>query len=442
MAIFLAPREFGMIAMLQVFIGVAQTCADSGMSQALIRRPRRAPEEDATALYINVAAGLVCYLLLWLVAPWVARFYDEPLFVDIIRLLSLAVPVNSLCVVQTARLSIAMDFRQLFRVSGIAVVCSGILGITLACCGMGVWALVWQQLSMWTLRALLLWCLSPRFPSWHFNKKVARSLYGFSWKVMASGILNTVWENIYSVIIGKCFTPRLTGLFWRASTFSTLPASTASSVIGRVAYPLMGRVQSSPLRLKVVFFRMMGMSAWIIFPCMMLMSTLAGPLFATLFNEQWAPAVPMFRVLCLSAMFYPIHSLNLQMLYAVGRSDLFLKLEIIKKILIVGILCIAVPYGVQAICEGILAFSLLSLPINMWYSRRYAHAGIVGQLLSLLPVVVLSILVALAAYAVSTIFSTPVIALSLGLLSGVCLYILASHLLSLPWWHRLRHLKI
>lgn len=442
MAAFLAPREFGMVAMLQVFVALAQICVESGMTQALVRLPERSRVVDSTAFVLNLLIGGGSYLVLWLIAPWVARFYSQPELTGVMRVICLAVPVNALCVVQTARLIAAMNFRMLFKVSFLATLLSGVLGICLACCGVGVWALVWQQVCSWSLRALLLWCLTGERPGWRFSKRVVRSLFGFSWKVMASAILDTIWSNIYSVLIGKIFTPRLTGLFWRADSFSRLPATVASGVVTRVSYPVMGRLQGYPSRMNVLFMRVLGMSVWLISPCMLLMSALAEPLFRTFFNSQWLSAVPMFRVLCVAMLFYPVHALNLQILNAEGFSNLFLRLEIIKKLITVGILCVTVPLGVEAICWGVLADSLIGLPVNMWYTGRFARANMLSQVRLMLPVLILAGFATLVAYLVSICFQHPVLSLLSGIICGIGTYMLISSLLSLPWWHRIKHFRI
>ncbi len=442
MARFLAPKEFGLVAMLQVFIAIACICVDSGMTQALVRRPERRPQEESTALLLNVSVGLAAYVLLFAAAPWVARFYGEPELCPLMQVICLAVPLNALCVVQTARLTSDMRFDLLFKVSASAVLISGALGLALARMGCGVWALAWQQVSMWGIRSMLLWIVSPWKSGWVFSRTEARGLLGFSWKLMGASLLDTLWTNIYPVLIGKFFTPRITGLFWRANSFALLPASTATGVVHRVAYPLLSRAGNSAPRRKILFLRVLGMSAWVIFPIMAILAALSGSIFEALFNEQWQSAAPLFRIICLATMLYPVHALNLMLLNVVGRSDLFLRLEVIKKFLTVAILCVTVPMGVQAICLGMLANSLIALPINMWYSGRYAASGITLQFRFLFPTLCLTLLGALAAAGASALVSNAWLSILLGLCAGLGIYILGSALARMPWLRRLASFKI
>jgi len=442
MAAFVAPREFGLIAMLQVFMAVAQVITEAGLTQALVRLPHRTPLIESTASWLNVMIALPSYALLWCMAPWVAHFYAEPVIIPLMRMVSVTVVMASLCVVHTARLTAALDFRRLFRVTGISVVISGIVGIVLAISGYGVWAIAWQQVTLWGIRVLLLRIFIPKVSMRRFSLSEARSLLSFSWKLTFSGVLDAIWTNMYSAVVGRSFTPRAAGLFWRAQSFAHLPAGIATSVVARVAYPLMSRAAGRPDRVGVLFARVLGMAGWVIFPLMALLCAVASPLFSLLFNPQWQPAVPLFRIICLAMMLYPVHSLNLCVLNVAGRSDIFLRLELIKKVMALIILCITVPIGVEAICLGMLANSLIALPLNAWYAGRYSRFPLSAQLKILTPSMLLAILAAAVAYVLVRCLCAPALSLPVAIAAFLLIYMYGSRLLRLPWPRRLAALKI
>lgn len=295
---------------------------------------------------------------------------------------------------------------------------------------------------MWGLRTLLLWIVCPWRSGWGFSLAEACGLLSFSWKLLGASLIDTVWTNIYTVLIGRFYTPSLTGLFWRANSFALLPASTATGVVHRVAYPLLSRVGDSPLRMKVMFLRVLGMSVWLIAPVMAIMAALSTQIFGVLFNEQWQGAAPLFRLICIATMLYPVHALNLMLLNVAGRSDLFLRLELIKKGMTIAMLCVTIPIGVEAVCLGILINSLLALPINLWYSDRYARFGFRPQMLFLFPMLGLTTISALSAAAVAALFPGNWLPLCIGICTGFGIYLVGTSLAGMPWFNRLRSFKI
>lgn len=443
MARFLPPSAFGLVALMQIFVAVARVFVDSGMTEALVRRPHRAPAADSTAFLLNVAAGVAAYILLWLLAVPVAAFYGDPELVPLMRVICIGVPLNALCVVQTARLTSSMRFDRLFKVTGSAVLISGGVGVAMAAGGFGVWALVWQQVSMWGTRAALLWLVAPGLEGLRFSRDEARSLTSFSWKVMASSMLDTIWSHLNLLVIGKVFTSSQTGLYWRAQSFAVLPASVATGVVTRVAMPMFSRVGGRPERLRVMFGRVLGLSAWVVFPVMALMCALAAPIFSLLFTPEWAPAVPMFRILCLAGMLYPVHALNLCVLNVEGRSDLFLRLEVIKKLLAVAMLCVTVPAGILAVCRGVLAVSVICLGVNAWYSGGYVKWTLRAQLRFLAPPFFAAWAAGASAWGMTLwMDGFPTLGFAAATLVGVTVYLLLSHILRMPWPARLKALKV
>lgn len=376
----LDPAVFGLVALLQIFIALGQLFAEAGMSQALIRLPSRTAAQEGTALCINLAAGVAVYALLWALAPAIAGFYGQSELTDITRLIGLCIPLNAACVVQTARLTSLMRFRTLAWMSVCAVCVSGVTGIVLALRGGGVMALVWQQIAMWGTRGVLLWTAGPAPGRLRVSAKAARELTWFSWKLLASGVIDTVWNNIYAPLVGRFFGVSATAMFWRAQTLAFYAPQAFGSVLARVSLPALSRIREEQTRATAAFSRLTSCSAWVMMPLSAMLIALAAPLFSWVLTDKWLPAAGLFQVLCLTAAFYPIHLLNCTALNVWGRSDLFLRLEILKKLIGLGALCVSLPFGVEALCWGMLCASTACLFLNMAFGRRNTRLGIRAQL--------------------------------------------------------------
>ena len=423
MARVLSPSDYGLVGMLAVFIAVAQSLVDSGFSQALIRKQGRTAEDESTVFYFNVVVGLLLYGILCLSAPLVARFYDTPELKPLMRVVCLSVVFNSLAVVQRARLTLNIDFKTQAKASLTAAVVSGIVGIWMARTGWGVWSIAAQQLVNLGVNTLLLWVFACWRPRWVYSWASFRELFSFGSKLMLSGLLDVLYRNIYLIVIGKAFSAKDLGYYTRAQQFSEFPSSCLTGILQRVTYPVLCKIQDDDARLANAYRRFLRVSAFLIFPLLVGVSAVAEPLVLVLLKEQWLFAATLLQIICFAMMWYPIHSINLNLLQVKGRSDLFLRLEVIKKIVGVAILCATLPFGLVAMCVGQIVSSVLCLAINTRYTGKLIQVGFVRQMKDLFPVLALSLAMWLVASGVQMLVEPEVLKLAVGVVAGAVFYV-------------------
>ena len=425
MARMLTPNDYGLVGMLAVFIAVSQSLVDSGFSQALIRKQDRTETDNSTVFYFNLVVGLILYGILFVSAPFIADFYNEPQLVAITRVIGLSILFNSLVVVQRALLTIKIDFKTQAKAALTAAISSGIIGIWMAATGYGVWSIVAQQLINLGVNVLLLWILSHWRPQWVYSWKSFHELFGFGSKLLASGLIETLYRNIYLIVIGKVFSATDLGYYTRAHQFTDFPSSNLTGIIQRVTYPVLCSIQNENVRLADVYRRFLRISAFVIFPLMMGLAAVAEPLVLTLLKEQWLFTATLLSIICFSMMWYPIHAINLNLLQVKGRSDLFLKLEIYKKIVGVVILCITIPLGLVAMCVGSFFSSMIALVINTHYTGKLIQVGFFRQMRDLIPTFLLSVSMGSVVYFTINIISIhPIVQLGIGIITGILYYIL------------------
>ena len=432
MARLLTPADYGLVGMLAIFLAVSQSLVDSGFSQALIRKQDRTETDNSTVFYFNIAVGLVLYGLLFLSAPLVAGFYRTPELEPVMRVLCLGVVFNSLAVVQRALLTVRIDFKTQAKASLSGAVLSGVAGIWMASSGCGVWAIVAQQLLNLGVNTLLLWVFSGWRPRRTYSWSSFRGLFSFGSKMLASGLLDVAYRNIYLIAIGRLFTATNLGYYTRAHQFAEFPSSNLTGILQRVTYPVLCEIQDDDARLAPAYRRFLRVSAFLIFPLMSGLAAVAEPLVLLLLKEQWLFAATLLQILCLAMMWYPVHAINLNLLQVKGRSDLFLRLEIIKKALGVGVLCVTVPLGLVPMCVGQIATSFLSLVINTYYTGRLIRVGFLRQMGDLLPTLLLSLGMGVAVYIAIQRLSSPGMQLCAGIPLGILLYLVAARLLRFP----------
>lgn len=424
----LSPSDFGIIAMITIFFAVAQSFVDSGFSNALVRKTDRREEDLSTCFYFNIAVGLAAYIVLFLIAPFVATFYNQPILSPIIRITGLEVVLNSLCVVQQALFTIKIDFKSQAKITLSATLISGIVGVILAYQGYGVWALVWQGVILALVRMGLLWLMSKWHPKTGFSKSSFDYLFGYGSKLLASGLLDTIYNNIYPIVIGKFYTPAQLGNYSRALSFAQLPSSNITSILQRVTFPVLSRIQDDMPRLQINYRRLLKLSSFIVFPLMMGLAAVAFPLIRIVLTPKWEGCSFYLQIICFALMWYPIHAINLNLLQVKGRSDLFLRLEVIKKIVGVCIMCITIPLGITAMCIGMVIFSVIALFINTFYTGKLIHVGCFKQMRDILPVLIVSLLMFFVVYFTTLFFTNDFAKLIVSTSLGFVVYIFGTYL--------------
>ena len=422
----LSPSDYGIIAMVTIFFAVAQSFVDSGFSNALVRKTDRVEEDLSTCFYFNIGVGIIAYIVLFLIAPLVANFYCQPILSPIIRITGLGVILNSLCVVQQALFTIKIDFKSQAKITLSATVISGIVGILLAYQGYGIWALVWQGVASSIVRMGLLWLMSKWRPRTGFSKSSFNYLFGYGSKLLASGLLDTIYNNIYPIVIGKFYNPAQLGNYSRALGWAQLPSANITSILQRVTFPVLSAIQDDTLRLQNSYRRLLKLSAFIVFPLMMGLAAIASPLIRVILTAKWDGCVLYLQILCFALMLYPIHAINLNLLQVKGRSDLFLRLEIIKKIIGVVILIITIPLGITAMCLGMVFSSIICLIVNTYYTSRFIDVGLLTQLKDLRIILINSLVMGGGIYILTSFIDVEGLKLVMGIVIGFLLYFIGS----------------
>lgn len=431
----LSPREFGLLGMIYIFTGIATSLADSGMSASLIRHKEADALDYTTVFYTNLFfAGLV-YGLLFLAAPAIAAFYQEPALVPISKIYGLLIILRAFSAVQVAILSREMDFKKLMILSLPGTLIGAVFGVLLAANGWKVWSLIGMQLLNQTIYSILLWWYSRWKPSWHFSKERLKIHYSFGYKLMLSGLLNTVFDNLYNLIIGKFFSVTALGFFERAKKFNQYPVSILTGIIGRVAYPLLSGIQGQRERLASVYKQILQFIFFVAAPSMLLLSVVAVPLFTVVLGGKWVESAVLFKILCFSAILYPIHVFNLNLLKVEGRSDLFLRLEIIKKIIVVVVVIASFPFGLKGLVWGMVLTSFLALVVNTHYTQKLINYSLFSQILDMRrTIIALVVMYAVAYFLAHTLLGAYALGwqIILPLFAGSLVYLLASLLLKNP----------
>lgn len=428
MARLLSPEEFGLIGMLAIFIAISQSFIDSGFANALIRKLDRTEVDYSTVFYFNIVVGLICYLILFFAAPFIANFYEQPILVPLTRVLAVNLIVNSLTVVQRAKFTAEVDFKTQAKASFVAVIVSGIIGIWMAYRGYGVWSLAVQQVVNAGISMIALWFMAHWRPKWAYSWQSFRELFSFGSKLLLSGLIDTTYRNLYLIVIGKVFTPTDLGYFTQAQKLSEFPSSNLTGVLQRVTYPILSNIQDEDERLRLVYRQYLKLSAFVIFPLMIGLASLAEPAIKLILGEKWLPAVPLLQLLCLSMMWYPIHSINLNLLQVKGRSDLFLRLEIIKKVIGVTVMALTIPHGIATMCAAEIVTSIVCLGINTFYTGKLINVGFLRQMGDLLPILIQSLVMGAIVYAATLIVDSAVVDIIIGICVGVAFYLLVSFL--------------
>lgn len=418
----LSPKEFGLIGMLAIFLAVAQSLIDSGFTQALIRKQNRTDTDRNTVFYFNIVVSVVLYFILYLISPWIASFYEEPLLSDVMKVVCLIIIIDSFAVVQRANFTIAVDFKTQTKATFISAIVSGSVGIYLAIHDYGVWALVFQQLTNSLLNVIVLWAYSNWYPKLVYSWQSFRELFGFGSKLMISGLLDTLYRNIYQLVIGKAFSAESLGYYSNAHKFSDFPSSYLTAIMQRVAYPVLCTIQNEDERLALAYRKFLRLSAFVIFPLMCGLAAVACPFVDLILGGQWHDTAVLIVPICFQMMWYPIHSINLNLLQVKGRSDLFLRLEIIKKIIGITILFVSLPFGLLVMCYTGIFSSVLCLGINTYYTGKLINVGFLMQMKDISGTLLLSLSMFFLTTKISSLFSNNILSLIFECLIGIAFF--------------------
>jgi len=396
----LTPKEFGLIGMITIFIAVSESFINSGFSSALIRKKKCSQTDYSTVFFFNLTVGIIFFTILYISAPSIAIFFDEPELKPILRVLGLVLIIDSLTLIQITILTKQINFKLQARISIIASTGSGIIAIIMAYHGYGVWSLVAQRLSRQALNSLFLWLWNNWKPLFKFSIKSFTELFGFGSKLLLSGLIDTVYRNVYYMVIGKYFSAVELGYYTRADQFRKLPSQNITRIIQKVSYPVLASLQDDKARLKKNYEKLIRTTMFITFILMLGMAASAESIIITLIGEIWRPSILYLQMLCFVGMLYPLQALNLNMLQVQGRSDLFLKLEIIKKLLALPTIIIGIIWGIKIMITGMLINSLIAYFLNSYWSGRFIGYSFKEQVGDVLPSFCLSLVMAVIIYVI------------------------------------------
>ena len=427
----LVPEVYGTIALVTVFTQILNVFVDSGFGNALIQKKDADDLDFSTVFYFNIAVCLLLYAGVFLAAPWIARFYNDLALTPVVRVLSLTLIISGVKNVQQAYVSRTMQFKRFFFATLGGTIGAAVIGIAMAYFGFGVWALVAQQIFNATVDTLILWITVKWRPKWMFSWQRLKGLFSFGWKLLASSLLDTVYSDLRQLIIGKLYTSSDLAQYNRGKQLPDLLVNNIDTSINSVLLPAMSQVQDDSARVKSMTRRAMKTSTYVIAPIMMGLAFTAEFVIRLLLTEKWMPCVPFLRIFCITYMFYPVHTANLNAIKAMGRSDLFLKLEIVKKVVGLIVLLSTMWFGVMAMAYSLLFTSITSQIINSWPNKKLLDYSYPEQIRDILPGILLAVLMGCCVYPIQWLGLPDAVTLLIQVPLGAVIYIGVSAVLRL-----------
>lgn len=425
----LMPSDYGLIGMLSIFIAFSNVFIVSGLGLGLIQKTDRNDVDFSTVFLFNLAVSILLYFILYTSAPIIARFYEIPQLVILTRVLSLNIIIGSFAIVQHTRLIINIDFKSLAKVNLTTILIGGTVSTYFAFKGYGVWTLVIKQLVESGVSIIMFWSLSKWRPTFVFSKKSFKKLFGFSSKILFSNLYGTALIEVNNIVIGKVYSSSDLGYYNRAKGLAELTAGTVSSILNQVTYPILASLQNDKEKLIKVYRQLIMMSAFIILPSITLLSLLVDPFIRFFLTDKWIPAIVLAQWYAFARIFYPIGVINLNILNAVGRSDLFLKVDLSKLPFVLIALIITIPIGVKAIIIGQVIVSFISFFINAYLPGRMFNYGGFDQLKDMLPLMLATLIMAVFVYFSMYFINSLILKMIVGLITGGTVYWIVVNLL-------------
>ena len=405
LARWIGPTDFGLIGIIAVFIAIGKSLTDSGMTSSLIRTKNPEQADYSTVFIVNIIMSLLVYVIVYIMAPFIADFFGYKILINIIRIYCILFLIIAFSAVQLAILTKRMEFKKITKINFPSTLVGVSIGLYLGYHDYGVWSIVWMYLSTEFVRSVLLWLFSNWKPRLIFSSTKFKFHFKFGYKLVLSSLLDTVFKNIYNLLIGKYYSAQTLGFYERSKQFCEYPSSSLTAIISKVAYPMLSQIQDDPKRLNYIYRKLLRISFFIIAPLMLGLAAIAKPLFLIILGDEWMPAILFFQILTLAMMLYPIHAFNLNILQVYGRSDLFLKLEIIKKCIITISVIIAFQFGVVGLVWSSVFTSFAALGINMFYSSKLINYTIYEQIKDLSITFVIAFFSAFLMFKITFIFS-------------------------------------
>ena len=417
----LSPDDYGLIGIIAIFTNVCNALIDGGFGTAIIRTKNASEEDYNTAFIVNLGVSIVLYIGVFLSAPYIADFFHREELTSLTRWSTLSMIIGALAIVQRTRLTKRIDFKSQTKVTIISVSISGIIGILLAILGFGVWSLVAQGLIAQSLRTSLLCLYNKWMPRFLFSRESFSRLFGFGWKIVLSTLLDTVWKELYQVVVGRFYSPAALGQYTRSKQFSTLFSSNLTSVIQRVTYPVLSDIQDDKERMVSSYRRIIKVTMFVTAVCMFFLGAVSEPLLYCLIGPKWHEAAIYLPLICISGSLYPLHAINLNMLAVQGRSDLCLGIEVIKKIIGIAPLYVCICWGIMPMLYVNLVTGVIAFFLNSYYSGRLIGYSSLMQLKDIAPSYCIAAIVSVIVYIMNFLPITYWVILPLQILLGIIL---------------------
>ena len=394
----LTPEEYGLIGIVTIFTTIMLGIIDSGFSNALIRKIEVSEEDYCTLFIVNMALSVLMYVILFFSSPAIAQFFARPQLVLLCRVMGVFLIFQALSIVQYTILSRNIDFKTKTKASLFSGIISGVIGIAMAFMGFGVWSLVTQQLSKQLLYSVCLWWFNKWWPKLKFSIESFKYMWGFGWKLLLSGILDRLWGQLYQTVVGKCYSPATLGQYSRSKEYASIFSSNLTSIVQRVSYPVLSQVQDNKDRMVSAYRRVIKTTMFVTAVCMFFLGALSEPLIYCLIGPQWHEAATFLPFICISMSLYPLHAINLNMLQVQNRTDIFLYLEIVKKVIAIGPICLGIFINIYWMLIGSVFFGITSFFLNSYYTGRSLNYSSWMQLKDVAPSYALATIVALSVY--------------------------------------------
>lgn len=394
----LSPSEYGLIGIVTIFTTILTGFVDSGFSSALIRKKEISNDDYNTMFLTNMVMSVLMFVILFFSAPLIADFFEREELTLLTRVMGLILIIQALSIVQNTYLTKKIDFKTKTKASLIAAVLSGIAGISTALLDFGVWALVIQQLTNQIINTLCLWIFNRYIPRLKFCKENFGYMWGFGWKMMLSGFLDRVWAQLYQTVVGKCYSPETLGQYTRSKQYAQIFSQNFTSIIQRVTYPVLAETQDDKPRMVAAYRKIIKISMFVTAICMISLGAISEPLIYSLIGEQWQEAANFLPLICVSMSLYPLHAINLNMLQVQGRSDIFLILEIVKKIIAIGPICLGIFIDIYWMLAGSIVAGIISFFLNSYYTGKSLGYTSWQQLKDVVPSYFVAFIIATSVY--------------------------------------------
>lgn len=427
----LLPKDFGMIAIVMVFISLANVFVQGGLNKALVQKKDSDSKDFSSVLFVSLVMAATLYMVIFLLSPYISNFYDESRLTNVLRVLSLILFLGAFNSIQNAYVEKHMLFRKLFLSSLAAAIFSGLVGVILAYLGLGVWALVTQQILSQVVVSIVLWFTVKWRPEWSFSMTKVKILFSFGWKLLVSNLIHMLYMDLRTLIIGRMYSSSILGYYNRGENFPKIIVNNIDGSLQSVMFPTFSAHQDNKKRLKEMVRRTVVTSSFLIFPAMIGMIVIAEPLVFVLLTEKWLPAVSFLQIFSVSYMFLPIQTVNLQSISALGRSDITLRLQIYKKVVGIVILIISIPFGVHAIAIGAAISAFMSMLINIYPNIKLLDYSYREQFKDVIPTLIISVIMGVVVYPLRFLLLDEILTIMLQVTLGIFIYLILALIIKL-----------